>query len=285
MLWGILASLILIFFIYLTAKIWIWIYKNAFWIQNYKKLIFISLFIWWIAAGSILLFPKICSYFWLETFTSYYFSWKTLWIFMFYLNLLLVITSLLFWKFSKQQFLNLLIFNTYFIILYTFFSKLWLDQNILNVILYYLFVAYWEELVKNQLAFSMYNKTKKVESDLLLYHILAAIWFAFWENIVYLTWIIWFQTFLATLLGWIWIVITRWIIWFGAHTFYSSMIWMWNILWFLSILFFILLGMLIHYGYDLSLYFQYKWIIPIFIIIIYFWISWVFYKIDRLYLE
>lgn len=285
MLWGILASLILIFFIYLTAKIWIWIYKNAFWIQNYKKLIFISLFIWWIAAGSILLFPKICSYFWLETFTNYYFSWKTLWIFMFYLNLLLVITSLLFWKFSKQQFLNLLIFNTYFIILYAFFSKLWLDQNILNVILYYLFVAYWEELVKNQLAFSMYNKTKKVESDLLLYHILAAIWFAFWENIVYLTWIIWFQTFLATLLGWIWIVITRWIIWFGAHTFYSSMIWMWNILWFLSILFFILLGMLIHYGYDLSLYFQYKWIIPIFIIIIYFWISWVFYKIDRLYLE
>jgi len=285
MLWGILASLILIFFIYLTAKIWIWIYKNAFWIQNYKKLIFVSLFIWWIAAGSILLFPKICSYFWLETFTNYYFSWKTLWIFMAYLNLLLIISNILFWKFSKQQFLNLLVFNIYFVILYAIFSKLGLDQNILNVILYYLFVAYWEELVKNQLAFSMYNKTKKIESDLLLYHILAAIWFAFWENIVYLTWIIWFQTFLATLLGWIWIVITRWVIWFGAHTFYSSMIWMWNILWFLSILFFILLGMLVHYGYDLSLYFQYKWIIPIFIIIIYFWISWIFYKIDRLYLE
>lgn len=285
MLWGILASLILIFFIYLTAKAWIWIYKNAFWVQNYKKFIFLSIFIWWIAAWSILLFPKICWWLWIETFTNYYFSWKTLTIFATYLNVLLILVSLIIWKFSKQQVLNLVVFNIYFVILYAFFSKLWLDQNILNVILYYLFVAYWEELVKNQLAFSLYNKTQKIESDLLLYHILAAIWFAFWENIVYLTWVIGFQTFLATFLWWIWIVITRGIIWFWAHSFYSSMIWMGNILWILTIFLFILLWMLVHYWYDLSLYFQYKWIIPIFIVVIYLRISWIFYKIDRLYIE
>ena len=128
MLWGILASLILVFFIYLTAKIWIWIYKNAFWIQNYKKIIFVSLFTWGIAAGSILLFPKICSYFWLETFTNYYFWRKTVWLFAIYLNTLLVLFSLIFWKFSKQQFLNLIVFNIYFLLQFTIFSKLWAQK-------------------------------------------------------------------------------------------------------------------------------------------------------------
>jgi len=41
--------------------------------------------------------------------------------------------------------------------------------------------------------------------------------------------------------------------------------------------------MLVHYAYDLSLYFDYKFVIPIFIVIIYFWISYMFYKIDRIY--
>ena len=281
----IIASLILIIWIFFTAKLWIWIYKNAFWIQNYKKIIWISLLIGGIAAWSILMFPKIMEHFGLPSFTNYDFSYKIVFIFMGYLNLLAIVATLLLWKFSKQQILNLLIFDFYFLLLFWIFQHLNLDSNILNVVLYYLFVAYWEELIKNQVAFGINNKAGIVESDLLLYHILAAIWFAFWENIVYLTWAIGFQTFIVTLLWWLWIVITRWILGFGAHTFYSSLIWMGNILGFLSILWFILLGMLIHYWYDLSLYFNYKIIIPVFIIIMYLWISWIFYKIDRIYIE
>ena len=156
---------------------------------------------------------------------------------------------------------------------------------VLSVVLYYLFVAYWEEFVKNQLAFIINNKTGKLDSDLLLYHILVAIGFAFWENIVYLTWSIWFNTFLATLFGWLWVVLLRWILGFWAHTFYSSLVWMWNILWIFTIFVFILISMLVHYWYDLALYFNYKFIIPLFIVLVYIWVSYIFYKVDRLYIE
>ncbi len=224
-------------------------------------------------------------YFWLSSFVDFKYSYKILFIYMFYLNLIAVITTLLIWKISKQQLLNLIVLNIYFIILYSIFNKLNFDKNILDIILYYLFVAYWEETIKNQLAFGINNKVWKLDSDLILYHVLVAIWFAFWENIVYLTWAIWFHTFLITLFWWLWIVVTRWILWFWAHTFYSSIIWMWNILWLINIFLFILLAMMIHYWYDLSLYFNYKIIIPIFMILIYIWISFIFYKIDRLYVE
>ena len=285
MLGWIIASLILIIWIYFTARLWIWVYQNAFGISSQKKIIFLSLFIWWIAAGSILLFPKIMQHLDLPSFTNYDFSYKIVFIYMWYLNLIAFLTTAILWKFSKQQLLNLFVFNLYFLLLFYIFHKFNLDFNVLNVVLYYLFVAYWEELIKNQLAFSINNKYWVVESDLLLYHILAAIGFAFWENIVYLTWTIGFQTFVVTLLGGLGIVITRWVLWFGAHTLYSSMIWIGNILGFLSIFLFILLGMLIHYWYDLSLYFNYKIVIPIFIVAMYFWITWIFYKIDRIYVE
>lgn len=285
MLWWIIASIILIIWIFFTAKLWFWIYKTAFNIQQQKKIIFLSLFVWGIAAWSILLFPKISAFFWLESFTNFTFSVKTALIFMGYLNLISILAILLFWKFSKKQFLNLFVFNVYFLLLYFILSKLNIERGIINIMLYYLFVAFWEELVKNQLAFSLNNKFWVLPSDLMLYHILVAIGFAFWENIVYLIWVIWFQTFILTLFWWLWIVITRWLIWFWAHTFYSWLIWFGNLLSVIWLFFFILLGILIHYGYNLSIYFGYKIVIPIFLILIYFWISWLFYKIDRLYIE
>ena len=285
MIWWIIASIILIIWIYFTARLWLWLFKNAFWISINKKIILISWFIWWIAAWTILLYPKIVAHFWLWSFTNYDFSIKTALIFAWYLSFIAILATLIVWKFSRQQIFNLIIFNIYFFLLFFIFKKIWLNEFTANVIFYYLFVAFWEELIKNQLAFWMNNKLWKVESDLLLYHILTAIWFAFWENIVYLSWAIWFQTFVVTLIWWLWIVITRWIIGFWAHSFYSSMIWMWNLMWFLSILWFILLWMLVHYWYDLSLYFNYKIIIPIFIVAIYFWLTWIFYKIDRIYIE
>jgi len=280
-----LAVFLLIVAVFFTAKLWMWIYKNAFWIQLNKKIIFITLFFWAISAFSILLFPKIASYFHFSSFTDNEYSWKIVWYFLVYLNLLILFISAISKSFSLKQFINLFLFNLYFIILYFIFSKLSLDTFILSIVLYYLFVAYWEEFVKNQLAFVINNKIWKLESDLLLYHILVAIWFAFWENIVYLLWAIWFNTFLATFLGWISIVIMRWLLWFWAHTFYSSLVWMWNIIGVFTIFLFVLISMLVHYGYDLALYFDYKFIIPVFIVVVYAWISYIFYKVDRLYIN
>ena len=285
MTWTFLAAGILIISIFFTAKLWMWIYKNAFDIQINKKIIFISLFVGWIAAFSILWFPKIADYFWFDSFANSDYTWKWLFIFMAYLNILILLLSALLKSFSVKQVINLIIFNIYFIFLFWIFKSWDLDIYVLSIILYYVFVAYWEEFIKNQLAFLINNKVWKLSSDLLLYHILVAIWFAFWENIVYLLWWIWFNTFLSVLSAWLWIVILRWILWFGAHTFYSSLIWMWNIIWSITILFFILASMLIHYGYDLSLHFGYKFIIPLFIIAVYMWISYIFYKVDRLYIE
>lgn len=280
-----IAIWILILSIFFTAKLWIWLYKNAFWIEVNKKIIFISLFIWGIAAGSILLFPQIMNHFNIDNFTNWDYSFKTLFIFIFYLNSLIFILWIITKSLWKKQVLNLLVFNIFFIILFYIFKKINLDIEILNILLYYLFVAYWEEFIKSQLWFLITDKVWEIKSDLLLYHILVAIWFAFWENIVYLMWAISFSTFITVLSWWLWIVLLRWILWFWAHTFYSSIIWMWNILWSFMVLLWILIAMLIHSWYDLSLYYDYKIIIPFFIVIMYIWVSYIFYKIDRIYVE
>lgn len=280
-----IAIWILILSIFFTAKLWIWLYKNAFWIEVNKKIIFISLFIWGIAAGSILLFPQIMNHFNIDNFTNWDYSFKTLFIFIFYLNSLIFILWIITKSLWKKQVLNLLVFNIFFIILFYIFKKINLDIEILNILLYYLFVAYGEEFIKSQLWFLITDKVWEIKSDLLLYHILVAIWFAFWENIVYLMWAISFSTFITVLSWWLWIVLLRWVLWFWAHTFYSSIIWMWNILWSFMVLLWILIAMLIHSWYDLSLYYDYKIIIPLFIVIMYIWVSYIFYKIDRIYVE
>lgn len=280
-----IAIWILILSIFFTAKLWIWLYKNAFWIEMNKKIIFLSLFIWGIAAGSILLFPQIMNHFNIDNFTNWDYSFKTLFIFILYLNSLIFILWITTKSLWKKQVLNLLVFNIFFIILFYIFKKINLDIEILNILLYYLFVAYGEEFIKSQLWFLITDKVWEIKSDLLLYHILVAIWFAFWENIVYLMWAISFSTFITVLSWWLWIVLLRWVLWFWAHTFYSSIIWMWNILWSFIVIIWILMAMLIHSWYDLSLYYDYKIIIPFFIVIMYIWISYIFYKIDRIYVE
>jgi len=280
-----IAFFILIVWIFLTAKLWLWIYKNAFWIQINKKIIFLSLFIWGITAASILLFPKMMEYFHIENFINWDYSWTSVWIFMIYLNLLILCINTIFKSFSIKWVINLFFFNIFFIISILFVKILHIDDLIINIVFYYLFVAYGEEFIKNQLALSVNKKIWQVDSDILLYHILVAIWFAFWENIVYLIWTISFEKFLVTLVWGLWIVVLRWILWFWAHTFYSSLIWMWNIISIIFIPIFITIAMLIHYVYDISLYFNVKIIIPIFIISIYMWLSYVFYKLDRMYID
>jgi len=280
-----IAIWILIIWIFFTAKFWIWLYHNAFWIELNKKIIFISLFVWWIAAWGILLFPKIAEYYHFLSFTNNEYNYKILFTFMLYLNLLIVILNLILRKFSFQQIFNLISFNIFFIILFSIFKKINFDINIQTVLFYYLFVAYGEEFIKSQLAFSINNKVGQVQSDLLLYHILVAIGFAFWENIVYLTWWISWTTFLTILAWWIGIVLMRWLLGFWAHSFYSSIVGMWNIVWSFMIFIWILLAMWTHYVYDISLYFNYKLVIPIFMLLMYLWLSYIFYKLDRIYVD
>ena len=280
-----LAIGILIISIFFTAKFWLWLYRNAFWIQINKKIIFITLFVGWIAAWSILLFPKIAEYFHFLSFTNNDYNYKVLFTFMFYVNILILILNLILRKFSFQQLFNLVSFDIFFVILFFILWKFNLGIEIQSIVYYYLFVAYGEEFIKSQLAFSINNKIGELKSDLLLYHILVAIGFAFWENIVYLTWWITWTTFLTVLAWWIWIVIMRWVLGFWAHTFYSSMVWMWNILWSFLIFVWILFAMWIHYAYDMSLYFDYKIVIPIFVVVMYAWISYIFYKLDRIYVD
>jgi len=103
-----------------------------------------------------------------------------------YLNILIVVLFSIFRTFSIKQLLNLFAFNIYFLFLFYIFKSFSFEEAVLSILFYYLFVAYGEEFVKNQLAFLVNNKIGELESDLLLYHILVAIGFAFWENIVYL---------------------------------------------------------------------------------------------------
>jgi hypothetical protein len=79
-------------------------------------------------------------------------------IFLGYVNVLMLAVNLILRSFSLRQIVNLIVLNLYFILFFWVFKNFNIEAFTLSVLLYYLFVAYGEETVKNQLAFSITNK-------------------------------------------------------------------------------------------------------------------------------
>ncbi|UFX83186.1 PrsW family glutamic-type intramembrane protease [Candidatus Absconditicoccus praedator] len=131
---------------------------------------------------------------------------------------------------------------------------------------------------------------KLIKTDIIAFSILSGIGFAFFENIVYLISSIKGEDFLVAITGGISLLIARGLIGFLMHiiftgsigtiqSFYNNKK---NMLIFLSLGVFT--GVSLHYTYDILLSKGFGFVIIIFLILGYFYSTFLFYKSDRLYI-
>lgn len=287
--------LILLPFSFLILNLWLWLFDNIFWYTQKKyKYLFILIIIWLIAWFSIYYYSDLL---WIIWYDKYNFinieNINNLSIFLYfwlYCSIILMILYLIVnWKnITKLFIINYIMFSFLFIIIWYIFIYLDID----NIYKYYIFVAIWEEMMKFMLWINFYEKRKISSNDILLFSILSALWFAFIENVVYLfNFISWEKLFSTIIIWWFSLILARWLIGFIAHIIFTWNIWLINSYWITRkkllkySFFWILFWISTHYIYNISLE-QNIWIvIPIIIILWYFWISYLFYKSDRMYLQ
>lgn len=289
-----LVALLLIPINIIILNIWLWLYDNIFWLGEKKtQLMIASIILWVISWGAVLLYPKLAIRMW---YTSFDFTQPdniiSLGIFVafFLYSIWVVLISKLvslYFKLSFTFIVSCLTFATIFFLGGIIFLKLWIEATIV----YYLFVAVGEEFLKFSLWLQLSEKWKLGDNDILIFCILAALGFAFVENLVYVIWWISGQSLGIALVAWGWILVSRWVIGFLVHALFTWIIafFIRQSYWWSSTIFrlaaWILLWVGLHYLYNLLLFSQFKFTIVIAIFFGYFALSYLFYNSDRLYFK
>ncbi len=169
-----------------------------------------------------------------------------------------------------------------------FFSRLVLSSGLwfLSFVLWgRLWQAAWsEEITKFFSASSIYDKMKKVSSDILIYSVLAAVWFGFIENIIYLIRGILLTGDVLT----VWV--SRFLMIYIVHIFFTGIVWYgsyldeikWNGLYVISTIAMIV-GATIHGIYNYSLWKTNLLMVFPLLWLWYFFTIYIFYKSDKLF--
>lgn len=282
----------------LILNIWLWLFWNIFSITTHKnKFIIITIIMWLISWLSIVCYPYYLWYVWQNDliFTKWDTNLDTFEVvlsFWIYLSLIVIWFKLFFFKIN-----NYIFFLVNYIIFSVLFLSCWyfgLEKFANTILFYYMFVAIWEEFIKYLLWVAFYEKFKLIDTDLLLFAILSAIGFAFVENIVYMyAWLTW-KSLILWVLWWAGVLITRWIVWFVIHILFTWNIWLIEVRWvswwywlkfLLFVILWVALWVILHYSYDLMLYKGMKMVVILSLIFGYFWISYLFYNSDRIYIR
>ncbi len=275
-------------------NLWMWLFDNIFHFgENRNKFFFVSIIMGLLSGLSMLLFPKLMVMLWQNqldfTMNENLHNIDILYYFIAYLVLISILVKILLRNFK----INWFFLKTFLGILLIFFL-IWsfgMSNFTMPMMIYYLFVVFGEEMLKYVAALNFFERWKIMHSDIITFCIVSALGFAFVENMVYmLSGISGSTAFGSALVIWWWILISRGIIWFLVHTLFTGNIWLfssigikknynffWAIIWFF-------LWMSLHYIYNLTIT-QFKISIIFFIVIWYFWISYLFFKSDRLYLN
>jgi len=184
---------------------WIWLIQHIFSKQQQKisrKLFGTSLFLVW----SLLAFNYIIRaiFPWLEAIQDGVISLGRWGCFLVYCGLIFLFLILLKWNRKRKQIRFLFLV---WIILFAIVGLFWLKTWISATVLYYLVLAYSEEFLKIWATENEVSKTDFYSSDLLFFSIFIALWFSIIENLFYL----WSKIF-ANNPEWIrWLVFGRWI--------------------------------------------------------------------------
>lgn len=282
--WAIIACILLWYFR-------IWLIQHIFAKQQRKisrKLFWTSLFIVWslLAFNYIIkaIFPGIQA---IQEWTMSLSRWGY---FLLYCGLIFLFLILLNWNWRKKQIWFLFaIWMILFAVVGFFGLKVWISATVL----YYFILAYSEELLKIWATENEVSKTEFYSSDLLFFSIFIALWFSIIENFFYL----WSEIFSSNQ-EWIWwLVFGRWIFTSLLHFIATGLIALllyklyqqkplenlkvWQKIW--RIVFAILIWVLIHWWYNLSVEHMNLLIYIVLVFAGYFLLTYLLFLSDSLY--
>ena len=184
---------------------WIWLVQHIFAKQQRKisrKLFWTSfVLVWSLFAFNFIIrsiFP------WIEAIQNGIMSLSRWWLFLLYCGLIFIFLILLNWNRKRKQIRFLfLIWMLLFAIVGFFGLKVWISATVL----YYFILAYSEEFLKIWATENEVSKTNFYSSDLLLFSIFIALGFSIIENLFYL-----WNEILSSNPEWVWwLVFWRWI--------------------------------------------------------------------------
>ena len=270
---------------------WIWLIQHIFSKQQRnisRKLFWTSfLLVWSLFAFNFIirsLFP------WVEAIQDWTMSMSRWCYFLLYCGLIFLFLILINWNWkSKQVRFLFLIRITLFAVVGFFGIKVWISATVL----YYFILAYSEEFLKIGATENEVNKTEFYSSDLLFFSIFIALWFSIIENLFYL-----WSEILSSDPEWIWwLVFGRWIFtsllhfiatWLIALVLYRlyqqqslKNLRIWQKIWRIAVA--ILIWVLIHRWYNLSVQHMNLFIYIILVFGGYFLLTYILFLTDSLY--
>ena len=284
--WAIIVCILLWYF-------WIWLIQHIFAKSQRKiswKLFWTSfLLVWSLLAFNFIIeaiFPDLKAIY--DEKLS--FGWRVL--FLLYCGLIFIFLILLKWNWRKKQIRFLfLIWMILFAVVWIFGLKVWISATIL----YYLILAYSEELLKIWATENEVSKTDFYSSDLLFFSIFIALGFSIIENLFYLG-----SEIFSSNPEWIWgMVFGRWIFTSLLHFIATGLIALlmyklyqqqylkdlniWQKVWRIAVA--ILIWVLIHRWYNLSVQHMNLLIYIILVFGGYFLLTYLLFLCDSLYLQ
>lgn len=286
-LWAIISCILLWYF-------WIWLIQNIF-SKAQKKISRNLFYTCLLLVGSLFVFSFLLDYFFPEI--SVFEEWQILsmsrlWSFVSYCAIIFLFL-ILFNKNWRSPQIWFLFFTR--MCLFVFIGFFWLKIWISTWVLYYLILAYSEEFLKMWATENEVNKTDFYSSDLLFFSIFIALWFSIIENFFYL----WKELFFSqwewifSLVFWRWIFTSllhffaTWIIALILFKFYqqkhlkSLKLWLKLI----RICIALLVWVLIHRWYNLSIQYSSAIIYIVLVIWWYFLLTYLLYLSDSLYIR
>ena len=282
--WAVVVCILLWYF-------WIWLIQHIFAKQQRsisRNLFWTSLLLVWslLAFNFIIkaIFPEI------EAIQDWALSLDRWGYFLLYCGLIFLFLILLNWNWKKKQIRFLfLIWMILFAVVGFFGIKAWISATVI----YYLVLAYSEELLKIWATENEVTKTEFYSSDLLFFSIFIALWFSIIENLFYL-----WSEILSADQEWIWgLVFGRWIFTSLLHFIATGLIALvlyklyqqqsmknlniWQKVW--RIVVAILIWVLIHRWYNLSVQHMNLFIYIILVFGGYFLLTYILFLSDSLY--
>lgn len=285
--------LLLIIINILILNIWLRITGHVFRWQKKDRIVRTSLGIGIFSAASLWIYPNLLEITWyshLNYSLSTYPPYTAIIGITLYLLIILIINKL----FTKKLTRNHLRFKELFLLLliigwWYFFLR---EMSITPIIIYYLIVATSEEWIKYLSSLHIYKKSSFTKSDLILFSLLVALGFAFFENIIYMLQDIQsIHSFLQQIIWWTKILISRGLVGFLIHMLFTGVIAAISLYAIqkkqhMGILFIALLtGIILHMWYNILLHYDISISIIFYIIAGYFLLSRLFWKSDSIYLE
>ncbi len=230
--------------------------------------------------------------------------WILIWVFISYtlFSVRLRLVWIVLWDTQKRyRAILLVLWLLIAVFLYYLSDILWLlnlhidwfsfhSNTTLSVILWYTLLAFQEEFLKFLSWWIYYINHKVTRSDIILFWILVALWFALGENIIYiisvannllyestqlaisrgLTWFIWHAIFTWS----IWYISYRWLSYFSWHSFFLSSG---------SVILGLIFWTWLHVMYNLILHYNFQLWFLLYLLFSYLFLTYLLYNSNRLY--